>query len=201
MKLRVNEHVLIPRPETEELVAAVLNDLKFSSLKAPVVLDICTGSGCIALAIKRELSKSNVVAIELSSKALLLAKENADEQKLPVSFIQMDALNITLNIQPDIVVSNPPYIPESEKELLNKRVKDFEPAMALFVPNENPLIFYKSIAQWSIKNLNPGGKLFLEIHETFSEEIYTLLSHTGFDRVDRRKDLQGKFRMFRAIKS
>lgn len=141
------------------------------------------------------------MATDISSVALAVAKANSEKENLPVQFLEMDALNMTAKANLDIIVSNPPYVLSSEKALMERKVTDFEPALALFVPDNDPLIFYRKIASWAYTNLVSGGKLYFEINESMSEEINNLLTETGFNRIDRRKDLQEKFRMFRAIKS
>jgi release factor glutamine methyltransferase len=201
MKLIVNESVLIPRRETEELVHWIIRDLEVMARKEFSIYDICTGSGCIALSLKKKFPQCNIVATDIASDALAVAKVNSEKENLPVHFLEMDALNMTIKANPDIVVSNPPYVLSSEKALMERKVTDFEPALALFVPDNDPLIFYRKIASWAYTNLVSGGKLYFEINESMSEEVNNLLTETGFERVDRRKDLQEKFRMFRAIKT
>ncbi len=201
MKLFVNENVLIPRRETEELIHWIIHDLEVMEKKDITIFDICTGSGCIALSLKKKYPQCNIIASDISLDALAVAKTNSENENLPVQFLEMDALNMTLKTNPDIVVSNPPYVLSSEKAFMERKVTDFEPSLALFVPDNDPLIFYRRIASWAYTNLVSGGKLYFEINESMSEEINILLTETGFDRVDRRKDLQEKFRMFRAIKS
>ncbi len=201
MKLIVNENVLIPRRETEELVHWIIRDLEVMGRKDVTIYDICTGSGCIALSLKKKYPKCNIMATDISSVALAVAKANSEKENLPVQFLEMDALNMTAKANLDIIVSNPPYVLSSEKALMERKVTDFEPALALFVPDNDPLIFYRKIASWAYTNLVSGGKLYFEINESMSEEINNLLTETGFNRIDRRKDLQEKFRMFRAIKS
>jgi release factor glutamine methyltransferase len=201
MKLMVNENVLIPRRETEELVHWIIHDLEIMEKKDLTIFDICTGSGCIALSLKKKYPQCNIIASDISLDALAVAKTNSENENLSVQFLEMDALNMTLKTNPDIVVSNPPYVLSSEKAFMERKVTDFEPSIALFVPDNDPLIFYRKIASWAYTNLVSGGKLYFEINESMGEEINILLTETGFDRVDRRKDLQEKFRMFRAIKS
>lgn len=200
MKLLVNEHVLIPRRETEELVHWVLSDIQSSRILPDSILDVCTGSGCIALAIKKEFPLVSVSAIDNSIGALETARQNANGKKLEIDFIRMNALNLFLNLSPSIVVSNPPYVLESEKEHLSTRVREHEPSVALFVPPDDPLIFYRRIGEWAFHQMPDNGKLYFEINEQMSEEISQLLSEIGFTRIDFKKDFQGKIRMFRAIK-
>jgi release factor glutamine methyltransferase len=201
MKLKVNPNVLIPRHETEELTAWIIDDLQYAYDKKPVILDVCTGSGCIALALKKRFPQCRVAAVDISEDALDVARENSKTTNLEIEFSRADALRLDLSIKPDVIVSNPPYVSESEKEGMSKRVKDHEPSLALFVKNEDPLIFYREISGWAIKKLPHGGKLFFEINESKSEEVHDLLSNAGFYRIDLKKDLSGKCRMFRAIKA
>lgn len=180
LKLKVNEHVLIPRPETEELVEQLIKDRK-SKLTDPAILDIGTGSGCIPIAIKKNLQASKLTSIDISENAIALAKENAALYNAHINFITMDFLDeSTWPSLPffDIIISNPPYIPLSEKEKLAKNVTDFEPHLALFVPRESPLIFYEKIAAFGKEHLLPDGKIYLEMHEDNAGETATLLGAT-----------------------
>jgi release factor glutamine methyltransferase len=200
MKLMVSSDVLIPRRETEELVNWIINDSHQTNPKGSSILDLCTGSGCIALALKKEFKEMNVLAIDNSEKALSVAKKNADTENLEIDFINGDVLNLNLNLIVDIIVSNPPYVTLNEKILMEQRVIDFEPSEALFVTDSDPLIFYKAIAKWGIKNLNPSGKIYFEINEALSDEIKNLLSEIGFKEIELKKDLQEKYRMVKAIR-
>jgi release factor glutamine methyltransferase len=178
----VNEHVLIPRPETEELVDWILEyaEIKGTSLR---ILDIGTGSGCIAIALKKALPNSNVSAIDISTNALKVAAENASILNAAIEFVPLDVLNTAfLPDQYDVIVSNPPYIPMHEMENMEMQVAAQEPNIALFVPDEDPLVFYKAIARLAKLHLKPNGQLFFEIH--FHAEL--------------REDLFGKDRMIRA---
>jgi release factor glutamine methyltransferase len=196
MKLKVNEHVLIPRPETEELVEQLIKDRK-SKLTDPAILDIGTGSGCITIAIKKSLPASKVTGIDVSTNALDLAKENAALHNTHISFLQMDFLDeSTWPLLPlfDIIISNPPYIPRHEKEKLGKNVTDFEPHLALFVPDKSPLIFYEKIAAFGRHHLLPNGKIYLETHEDHAKETAALfMKH--YQTVMINKDMYGKDRM------
>ncbi len=200
LKLLVNRHVLIPRRETEELVHWVVKDIQDSRILPDTILDICTGSGCIALALKKEFPLASVLAIDNSVDALDVAQQNADRKNLKIDFMKMDALNLFLNIMPSIIISNPPYVLESEKKQLSVRVREHEPSSALFVPANDPLIFYRRIGSWAFSQLPKDGKLYFEINEQMGEEISELLNELGFSRIDFKKDFQGKIRMFRAIK-
>ncbi len=200
LKLLVNEYVLIPRRETEELVHWVVKDIQDSRILPDTILDICTGSGCIALALKKEFPLASVLAIDNSVDALDLAQQNASRKNLKIDFIRMDALNLFLNIKPSIIISNPPYVLESEKKQLSVRVREHEPSGALFVPVDDPLIFYRRIGEWAFHQMPLKGRLYFEINEQMAEKISKLLIEIGFSRIDFKKDFQGKIRMFRAIK-
>lgn len=196
MKLKVNEHVLIPRPETEELVEQLIKDRK-SKLTDPVILDIGTGSGCISIAIKKNLPASRITGIDVSKDALALAKENATLHNAQITFTELDFLDeSTWPALPlcDIIISNPPYIPINEKATLDKHVTDFEPHLALFVPTDSPLIFYEKIVAFSANNLLPNGKIYLEVHEDNSKATAALfMKH--YQTVMIKKDMYGKERM------
>lgn len=196
MKLKVNEHVLIPRPETEELVEQLIKDRK-SKLTDPAILDIGTGSGCIPIAIKKNLPASIVTGIDISRPALKLAGENAKMYNAHISFKEMDFLDeATWHALPayDIIVSNPPYIPINEKEKMAKHVTHFEPHLALFVPDNAALIFYEKIAAFGKDHLLPNGKIYLETHEDYAKETAALFR--GFyQTVMIKKDMYGKERM------
>ena len=196
MKIKVNEHVLIPRPETEELVEQLIKDRK-SKLTDPAILDIGTGSGCIPIAIKKNLPASKLTAIDISKDALALAKENAALHNAHIQFTELDFLNETnwasLGVF-DIIISNPPYIPINEKEKLDKNVTDFEPHLALFVPDRSPLIFYEKIAAFGRDHLLPNGKIYLETHEDHAKETAALF-HQYYQTVMIKKDMYGKERM------
>lgn len=196
MKLKVNEHVLIPRPETEELVEQLIKDRK-SKITDPAILDIGTGSGCIPIAIKKNLPASKVTSIDISEHALAVAKENAALHNAHINFIRIDFLDeSTWASLPvfDIIISNPPYIPINEKEKLAKNVTDFEPHLALFVPDNSPLIFYEKIAAFGREHLLPGGKIYVETHEDHAKETAALfMKH--YEPVMIKKDMYGKERM------
>lgn len=201
LKLNVQPGVLIPRPETEELVDYIIkrNAAKYG-LK---VLDIGTGSGCIALSLKKNLKNSSVWAYDVSKAALKIAKKNAGDNNLEINFLYFDILNyeeLAENIIFDIIVSNPPYVRESEKEFMLKNVLDFEPETALFVEDENPLIFYSAIAKYASIHLQTGGELYFEINEHFGQETKNLLESLNFKEIMIKKDLFGKDRIIRALK-
>ncbi|RZL43621.1 MAG: peptide chain release factor N(5)-glutamine methyltransferase [Pedobacter sp.] len=202
LKFKVNESVLIPRPETEELVEWILETLKNGDIPLNNnLLDIGTGSGCIAISLKKHLSTSNVYALDIAMDSVLIAKENATRNNVEVSFIVDDILNPKTTFKEnklDVIVSNPPYIKEDERNAMNANVLEHEPHRALFVSNENPLIFYNAIADFAIKNLNSDGLLFFEINEYLGKETVALLEGKGFTNIYLRKDMQGKDRMIKA---
>jgi release factor glutamine methyltransferase len=202
MKFFVNENVLIPRPETEELVEWIINDLKNADADSEAnIIDIGTGSGCIPVALKKELPDSNISAIEVSEKALLVAKKNAAKLNASINFFQINFLNEDAwkPLQAyDTIVSNPPYIPFNEKEILAKNVTDFEPAIALFVENNDPFIFYKKIAEFSKAHLKPKGKIFVEVHEAYANEVKNIFENSGY-KSEIKKDIYGKERMVKGI--
>ena len=201
MKFKVNKNVLIPRPETEELVDWITKEAMSHELRAVSILDIGTGSGCIPITIKRKLPVANVSAIDVCSEALFTATENAIEHTTEIDFILLDFLDeekwASLG-QFDIIVSNPPYITQSEKERMHSRVKEFEPHQALFVPDNDALLFYRKLAGFSLKHLKPGGKLFVEINEAYGNAVTDLFRVAGFINIELKKDMQGKDRMIRA---
>lgn len=193
----VNEHVLIPRPETEELVDWILEyaEIKGTSLR---ILDLGTGSGCIAIALKKALPNSNVSAIDISTNALKVAAENASILNAAIEFVPLDILNTAfLPDQYDVIVSNPPYIPMHEMGNMEMQVAAQEPNIALFVPDEDPLVFYKAIARLAKLHLKPNGQLFFEIHFDQGEAMVNLLEEMHF-HAELREDLFGKDRMIRA---
>ncbi len=196
LTLLVNEHTLIPRPETEELVQLVMEE----NLKVtPTILDIGTGSGCIAIALKKHIPASTVVAFDISDKALSIAKQNAINNNVHVVFNQVDILKTTsfTNLKFDVIVSNPPYIPHSDKSTMDHNVLGYEPHLALFVENEKPLIFYQSIAQFAKNSLTSNGKLYFEIHENYAYDVKKLLASKGFDNIAVIRDINGKNRMIK----
>ncbi len=193
----VNEAVLIPRPETEELVEWVV-DYAHIIDKPLQILDIGTGSGCIAISIKKALPNCSVSAMDISVDALTVAKENATHLGTSIEWIEQDIVHeSTLPHSFDVLVSNPPYIPVREKINMEAKVKNYEPLMALFVPNEDPLVFYKAIAQIAKKYLAPKGQLFFEIHYDQGKAILQLLDEMNF-HAEIRRDSFGKNRMIRA---
>ena len=201
MKLKVNNHVLIPRPETEELVDWIVNDIRRDEKENISLIDIGTGSGCIPIAVKKWLKEINASAVDISEEALQLALINSIEQQVLVDFIHLDFLKENEWRQLakyDIVVSNPPYIRQSEKETMNKNVLNYEPHIALFVPNEDPLLFYKALAKFGLQHLKENGILYMEINEALGDLVVQLFHENGYTQIDLKKDLQGKNRMVKA---
>lgn len=196
LMFNVAEGVLIPRPETEELVDWIIND--YQKLENLAILDIGTGSGCIAISLATKLEKSNVYAFDISQKALLISRANAQLNNVEVKFIEKNILEKQqeeANDKFDVIVSNPPYVLLKEKELMEKNVLEFEPNEALFVDDNKPLLFYKAISVYAKLNLKNGGRLYFEINEAFGKETVLLLQNIGFENVELRKDLNGKDRM------
>jgi len=198
---RVNESLLIPRPETEELVQLIGLNEKQENLR---VLDIGTGSGCIAISLDRTLAKPTVVAIDIDENALELAIENASLNNSPVNFIQLDILDEPawdeLGVF-DVIVSNPPYVTINDKEEMEKNVLNYEPHIALFVPEGDELIFYKKICLFAQKHLAEKGRIYFELNENKGFEIETLLNQNGFHSVKLHQDFRGRTRFSSASKS
>ncbi|MFT6717166.1 MAG: release factor glutamine methyltransferase [Saprospiraceae bacterium] len=196
---KVNEHVLIPRPETEELVDLIIKE----NQGVKNILDLGTGSGCIAVSLKKHMVDAKISAIDISKESLDIASFNSFKNNTIVNFINHDALDLESLFwgkkKWDVIVSNPPYIPIQEKSEMDKNVTDFDPALALFVPNDDPLLFYNAISQWAVKSLSPAGKLYFEIHENYGKDVCSLLSKIGFSEVFLIQDLQGKDRIVKAI--
>jgi release factor glutamine methyltransferase len=196
LKLKVAPGALIPRPETEELVALVQETIQDE--KNLKVEDWCTGSGCIALAVKNRNPNFEVIGYDISQEALEIARLNAKELNLEVEFQINNALEPQNKGKVDIIISNPPYIPWKEKEEMHQNVTEFEPDLALFVPDEDPLLFYRAIAEYASKTLNNEGHLFFELHENYALETGTMVESIGFSSVEIKEDLQGKNRMLKA---
>lgn len=194
----VNPSVLIPRPETELLIEEVL---KHATPAPGKISDIGTGSGCIAITLSCELPQKQVYAFDISEVALKTAKGNADKLNAHVTFQQVDILNeeITLN-DFEFIVSNPPYVAVSEKDAMNANVLDYEPHLALFVPDDDPLIFYKIIAERGVRSLRSGGRIIVEINERFGKEVKEVFMNAGLRDACILKDLQGKDRIVSAVK-
>lgn len=197
MRFIVGKEVLIPRPETEELCDWIISEESTTNL---LVADIGTGSGCIAITLAKHLKKAEVFACDVSEAALLKVKQNARLNSVKVTARLFDVLQeFPIEQKLDIIVSNPPYVLEVDKAEMKKNVLDYEPHLALFVEDSDPLLFYRMIAEHAIKCLKPNGRLFFEIHERYSESIQTLLNGMGFQEIEVRKDAQGKDRMVRAL--
>lgn len=214
MRWLVNEQVLIPRPETEELVEKVVEELRMTNNRMtndkasaigfrPSILDIGTGSGCIAVTLKKLLPAATVTAIDVSEGALAVAKANAETHEAVVNFLQVDFLqqdNWSLLGQYDVIVSNPPYIPLNEKEKMDVNVTAYEPGLALFVSNENALLFYEAIAAFGLQHLTPGGFIAVEVHESYAQQTAASFS-TRYTAVTVVRDISGKERMVMARNS
>jgi len=197
LKLKIDYRALIPRPETEELIEKIAG----LGISFHTILDLCTGSGCIALALKKKFPKAAVLGLDLSKEALVLAEENAELNNLQVVFEQGDIFNWQSQEQFDLIVSNPPYIPEKEANSMKANVLDYEPHMALFVPDHKPLLFYKKIVSIALIHLKSNGYLALEVHEDLATQTRALLEVGAFKNQIICKDLQGKERMILAQKA
>ncbi len=193
MRFFVNENVLIPRPETEELIEWILTDVKYSFVN---IIDLGTGSGCIPIVLKKNLKEAKVTAIDISQKALDLAKINAEYHHTHIDFKKVDFLNDNIDHlgKFDIIVSNPPYIANEESHSMDENVTKFEPEIALFVPDNDPLIFYKKIIEFAQNNLKKEGKIYLEINQHLAEETRDLFLG-NFEVVELKKDISGNDRM------
>ena len=200
LTFKVNKHTLIPRPETEELVDWVLSNLHDQDSMLDI-LDIGTGSGCIAISLAKNIPTARVSGLDVSEKALEIAKENAVKNQVLVSFCQKDILRTTsLEKKYDVIVSNPPYVRQLEKKAMNPNVLDYEPGVALFVPNEDPLLFYRKIAQLAMVSLQTRGWLYFEINEYLSKEMDVLLKDIGFANIEIKKDFREVPRMIKCQK-
>jgi release factor glutamine methyltransferase len=193
----VDENVLIPRAETEELVDWILSD---NNDEQKNVLDIGTGSGCIPIILKKNKPSWNAIAMDISENALEVARTNALKFNTQIEFINVDILHLKNNIvldKFDIIVSNPPYIPEHEKSLMSTSTVEYEPHLALFVKNENPIIFYEKIADFAKQNLHINGKLYFELNEFNANDVREMLTNKGFQHIIIKKDFAGKDRMLK----
>lgn len=202
LKFYVNKNVLIPRPETEELVEWVLSDNKNSDTKLKI-LDVGCGSGCIPISIKSKLQKTEVWSCDISAEALAVAKRNAKILDAEINFLQLDFLDEEQWKQLpsfDIIVSNPPYVPENDKKKMQPNVLQYEPATALFVPDNDALVFYKAIAAFGKTHLNKSGSIYTEIHESLGEATMNIFQSAGFVS-ELKKDMQQKDRMVKAVVS
>ena len=199
----VDKNTLIPRTETEELVAWVLDEIKVlanNKITEPSILDIGTGTGCIPISLAKNLTSLNISAIDISTEALLIAKQNAILNKVTIEFIELDILNTeSLPQEYDIIISNPPYVRELEKEEIKNNVLENEPHLALFVSDENPLIFYNKIADLAKQQLSKNGMLFFEINQYLGKETINMLVKKGFKNIQLKKDLFGNDRMIKCV--
>ena len=197
----VNENVLIPRPETEELVSLILQNskLKTQNSKDLTILDIGTGSGCIAIALAKNLPNAKIWALDVSEKAIEIAKQNAKLNDVDVQFLNENILNLKqLPKNFDVIVSNPPYVRELEKQEINNNVLNHEPHLALFVKDNDPLLFYDKIADIAKENLTKNGELYFEINQSLGKETVALLKQKGFQNIELKRDIFGKDRMIKA---
>jgi len=200
LKFYVDKNVLIPRPETEELVEWIIANCKFPIDKLKI-LDIGSGSGCIPITLKRKLRKAEVWSCDISETALQVAKKNANALGVDVNFFQLDFLDKDQRQKLpsfDIIVSNPPYVPEKDKEEMQPNVLKYEPATALFVLDDDPLIFYKAIADFGKHHLNKPGMIYAEIHESIGEAVTQVFESEHYS-MELKKDMQGKQRMLKAV--
>lgn len=195
----VRPGVLIPRPETEELCAWITADSKASG--SPEVLDIGTGSGCIAITLQLDMPESKVTAWDISADALDVARENAKQLGANVSFVKQDALNAKPEGEWDVIVSNPPYICEKEKKDMAVNVLEHEPHTALFVPDAAPLLFYRAITRLAVQTLNKGGRLYFEINPIYADDTCHMMRAEGMTAVELRSDMYGKQRMAKGVKA
>lgn len=194
LRIAVRPGVLIPRPETEELVQWIVR----REAGAPAVLDVGTGSGCIALAIKHLLPDTQVFAADVSDQALAIAAENSGKLNTPVTFRRADALTDLAEVFPeqfDVIVSNPPYVPHADLRTMHTNVRDHEPHEALFVPDDDPLLFYRAICRTARRMLRPGGRLYFEIYHLHADAMRTMLAEEGYTHTEVRDDFTGKPRM------
>jgi release factor glutamine methyltransferase len=200
LTISCDSRALIPRPETEELVLWISELTNVNS-----IIDICSGSGCIALGLKSHFPNAKVFGVDFSEEANNLAETNAIRNKLSVEFFKADALDLNSDFwenldSVDVIVSNPPYITLDEKSLMNPNVLDYEPHLALFVPNHSAIIFYEQIAKLALKKLNQNGFLFFELNPDFADQVIEMSKILGFSNIELKNDLQGKKRMLKAQK-
>lgn len=197
---KVNSHVLIPRPETEELVDWIVTENK--NLPKLKILDIGTGSGCIAISLAAALPSAEVLALDISAEALEIARYNSEKNGVAIQLIQANILDTQPgdpSWQLDRVVSNPPYVTYAEKELMRKNVMDYEPHLALFVPNEDPLLFYRKIGEFCLTHLNKNGRCYFEVNEQYGTHVKNILLELGFSQSEVKKDIFGKDRFVKGI--
>ncbi|HLF63795.1 MAG TPA: peptide chain release factor N(5)-glutamine methyltransferase [Saprospiraceae bacterium] len=198
LRMHINPHVLIPRPETEELVDWIVQDYhKKLIMSDPEILDVGTGSGCIALALKKQIPSAHVAAIDISADALRVAMSNAIAHELMVEFRIYDILQEDLDRTFDVIICNPPYISNEEFDILTKQVRDHEPQLALKAGTDDPLVFYHRLTELGKTHLNTGGRLYMELNEFRAQDIRSLFVNAGYE-TELRKDLQEKWRMLKA---
>ena len=202
LEFEVHKNVLIPRPETEELVDWIIQSLKVESRNQKIkILDIGTGSGCIAISLAKNLPNAEVFALDVSNKALATAQKNAELNQVQVQFICQSILETEdLGQQFDVIVSNPPYVRHLEKQEIKKNVLDNEPHLALFVADDDALIFYRKIAQLAVKNLSQTGQLYFEINQYLGQEMLSLLQEMDFKNSELRQDIYGNDRMTKSTR-
>ncbi|QRM90918.1 peptide chain release factor N(5)-glutamine methyltransferase [Lacinutrix sp. WUR7] len=207
LPFKVNANTLIPRPETEELVDLIINDVNSSAFEKTIsILDIGTGSGCIAISLAKNLPKAKVYALDVSAKAIEKANENAALNNVEVEFIEGDILNEKSwglkfsSLKFDIIVSNPPYVRNVEKQEMKPNVLQNEPHLALFVEDNNPLQFYEAITKFALDTLKPKGELYFEINEYLGKEMIALLEENGFEDIELKQDIFRKDRMLKGMK-
>lgn len=203
LRFFVNQNTLIPRPETEELVELIVKEnSKFTTQNSQLkILDIGTGSGCIAISLAKNLPNADVFALDVSEKAITIAKKNAEINDVAIHFIQKNILEtIDLEQQFDVIVSNPPYVRMLEKAEINKNVLAYEPHLALFVEDNDALLFYRKIIELAKKNLSENGQLYFEINQYLGKETVALLENSGFKNIELKKDIYGNDRMIRSTK-
>ena len=195
----VNENTLIPRPETEELVDWILSNNPITKTTSPLkILDIGTGTGCIAISLAKNLPNAEVYALDVSDKALEVAKRNAKNNNVKVNFMHQSILETQdLGMQFDIIVSNPPYVRNLEKKEINKNVLDYEPHLALFAEDNDALLFYRKIVQLALINLSNNGEIYFEINQYLGQEMINLLENNHFKNIELRKDIYGNDRMIK----
>jgi release factor glutamine methyltransferase len=197
----VNESVLIPRPETEDLVNWVLDDISENKIVFPHIMDIGTGSGCIAISLAKANKEINMTAIDLSKEALTVAKKNAKQHQLKIDFIQQDIKSLFhWKSSLDVIVSNPPYVHPDEKKEILPNVLSYEPHMALFTPENDPVYYYRLIINFASAVLKPGGSLYFEINPKYLELLKSNFSDVTFGEIEVRNDIFGKSRMLKVIK-
>lgn len=199
-RFKVNNQVLIPRPETEDLVQWIIDDLQGAEKRHLKILDIGTGSGCIAISLAKVFPEAAVTAVDISEEALEVAQENAILNETEVNFVKKNVLQLdSMTEKFDIIVSNPPYVRELEKEQMQRNVLEHEPELALYVKDNDPLIFYKKITKLAEDGLRPGGRLYFEINQYLREQTLGIVKSSGFE-TELRKDIFGNDRMIRGIK-